>query len=292
MDGERAYAVVCRGDGRVPPSRPHADRVRVGSSCGAWVHSRAAAPGGVAQFGRALRSQRRGRRFKSDHLHHENRLLAAARGRFSRITRGSLSETCGELTTVSPQNSGITGRAGALRALLRPRISLPQRVASPARLPLRGAVWSVRCGDLRPWPGGSEAQLAARAGADVELPAGVAVAVTEVAGDVLWVQADLEELVAGRMVAPCVHAPPPAATVLSADGTRGRCPAPPTWPPSSRTSGSAVGATAAGVAEPERLCGSRRPSLRRRVEPRVARCRRSGVRRAPVGGGRRPRARG
>jgi integrase len=28
--------------------------------------------GGVAQFGRALRSQRRGRRFKSDHLHPKN----------------------------------------------------------------------------------------------------------------------------------------------------------------------------------------------------------------------------
>jgi hypothetical protein len=271
MDGERAYAVVCRGDGRVPPSRPHADRVRVGSSCGAWVHSRAAAPGGVAQFGRALRSQRRGRRFKSDHLHHENRLLAAARGRFSRITRGSLSETCGELTTVSPQNSGITGRAGALRACS----GRGSRCRSAWRRPPRRAVaGDGLVGQAReisdPGCGGSEAQLAARPGAE----------------------ADLEELVAGRMVAPCVHAPSPAATVLSADGTRGRCPAPPTWPPSSRTSGSAVGATAAGVAEPERLCGSRRPSLRRRVEPRVARCRRSGVRRAPVGGGRRPRARG
>jgi hypothetical protein len=34
-----------------------------------WIHSSGATPGGVAQPGRALRSQRRSRRFKSDHLH-------------------------------------------------------------------------------------------------------------------------------------------------------------------------------------------------------------------------------
>ena len=42
----------------------------------------------IRQFGNRtqLRSQRRGRRFKSDHLHHENRLVAPATGRFSLST--------------------------------------------------------------------------------------------------------------------------------------------------------------------------------------------------------------
>jgi hypothetical protein len=64
---------------------------RVGAPCGAGatIPPRSArrsgpTPGGVAQFGRALRSQRRGRRFKSDHLHHENRPLPGGSRRSGR----------------------------------------------------------------------------------------------------------------------------------------------------------------------------------------------------------------
>jgi len=69
----------------------------------------------------ALASQRRSRRFRSDHLHHENRLLDASRRRFSQGRGRSTSFACGELTAVSPQHPGITRPASARRDLFRLR---------------------------------------------------------------------------------------------------------------------------------------------------------------------------
>ena len=69
------------------------------------------------------------------------------------------------------------------------------------------------------WVAGSrdrdgEPLLTAGSGSDVQLPAGVAVAMTEVVRDVLGVESEFEELVAGGVVAPGVDAPSPPSTVL------------------------------------------------------------------------------
>jgi len=60
-----------------------------------------------------------------------------------------------------------------------------------------------------------EMEFPSRTSADVQLPARVAVAMPQVARAVLWVEPELEELVAGGMVTPGVNTPSPPASILT-----------------------------------------------------------------------------